>query len=184
MKVFAIYTDVNLIKKPQWLDVFREKYDKPYNFHITLKQPCFIDEEKITDLKLKVNTFFEEINVPNHQIELVFDKLITSMDVDGATLMLKVSNVELLTQIQKSLCSSLKEYSNYVKQKYQGYEENFEPHITIARNIPNLQQDKVMGHFKGDYVCEGIVSNIILAVVNEITPEEAKNPLNQTIYSL
>ena len=52
------YAKVELTKKPNWLDDFRSKYDEPYEYHVTLKQPCVIEEDLIPEIKAKLNTFF------------------------------------------------------------------------------------------------------------------------------
>ncbi len=184
MKIFAIYAKVVLIKKPIWLDEFREKYDEPYEFHITLKQPCFIEEGKILDLKQKVSDFFEKLTVPNHQIAIVFEELVIDKDEEGMTIMLKAKDASDLIKIQQDLRSWLRDYKGYVKEKYQGYEEQFVPHITVGRHIPEIEEKAALKYFENSYTCEGIVKDAVLAIVNEVTPEEAKNPLNQMVYSL
>ncbi|MFA5987818.1 MAG: 2'-5' RNA ligase family protein [Candidatus Paceibacterota bacterium] len=183
-KIFAIYADIKLIKKPEWLDEFRKKYDKPYEFHVTLKQPCFVEEGKTVDLKQKVSDFFTAVNVEDHKISLAFDDLVVAEKDGVSTIMLKAHDVFVLADLQKSLCNTLAEYKNYVKPKSEDWEKNFDPHITIARNITKDQYQEATDYLKGNYVCEGIIESIILSVVKEDTPEEAKNPLNQTVYKL
>ena len=184
MKMFAILTNLKLTKKPEWLDEFREKYDKPYEFHNTLKQPRFIKEEDVPELKKRLQEFFENLHTPNHKIELIFDEIVAGKDEEGTTIMLRAKNpVELIT-LQQKLRDFLVEYTNYVKPKYQSYEENFDPHITIARNISETQLKEANEYLKNDFTCEGVVEEIFLHVVNEDTPEESRNPENRTIYKL
>lgn len=57
MKIFAIYPRLNLTQKPTWFDGFRLKYDEPYELHITLIQPRYIDEQMVDGLRLRVSNF-------------------------------------------------------------------------------------------------------------------------------
>jgi 2'-5' RNA ligase len=184
MKIFAIYTNLILTKKPDWLDKFRQKYDKSYDFHITLKQPCFIEEEKVPGLRQQVSSFFNSTHTQNHKIEIIFDDVLTDKGDDGVTVMVRAQNNPALVSLQKDLRSFLKDYDNYVKPKYKSYEENFEPHITIARNLSEDQFGEALMFLNGNIQCEGEISRIILSILNEITPEEARNPLSQTLYIL
>ncbi len=181
MKIFAIYSNVKLDKKPDWLDEFRKKYDKPYEFHITLKQPCYIEEDKVSELKEKISNFF---NTSKYKFEVVFDSIVSNRDEDGITIMLKANNVNDLVLFQKDLCTYLGEYTTYLKPKYKGYEKDFVPHITIARNISETQEMEAMKYLQNEFVCGGEINSVTLSIVNNNTPEESKNPANQSIYSL
>ncbi len=63
-------------------------------------------------------------------------------------------------------------------------EKTLTPHITIGRNIPLEERERAMKYFEDGFECIGEVTEIVLVTVKEDTPEEAKNPLNQTIYKL
>ena len=184
MKIFAIYLNVELVKKPEWLDEFRKKYDKPYEIHITLKQPCYIEEDRISELREKVLNYFNSINISKHKIEITFDEILRNKDKEGVTIMIKASNPDDLIKIQKELCYYLNEYTNYVKFKYQDYENNFVPHITIARNLSEIQEIDAQKYLQNDFVCCGEISSVTLSIVNNNTPEESKKSTNQTVYSL
>lgn len=182
MKIFAIYSNVNLTNKPDWLDEFREKYDKPYEFHITLKQPCYIDENQISELKDKIKNFFDNINMSKNKLEIIFDELLLDKDREEMTIMLKANDQSELIKIQKDLNNHLGEYKQYLKPKYQNYEENFIPHITIARNLTEPQELEAMKYLQKGFVCKGEINSVVLSIVNNNTLEEAKNPKNQNIY--
>lgn len=184
MKIFAIYTNLTLTEKPQWLDGFRRKYDKPYNFHNTLKQPCFIEEKKILELKNNTSLFFKSLKLKNHKIEIVFDEISTDKSKDGITIMLSSKGHSVLVDLQKDLINYLEQYKNYVKPKYQSYEENFNPHITIARNLSPDQFNEATKYLSGHYSCKGEITTVTLSIVDEVTPEEANNPLNQVNFLL
>jgi 2'-5' RNA ligase len=184
MKIFAVYVNVELTKKPDWLDEFRKKYDQPYDFHVTLKQPCFINEEKVSQLKELVGMFFNKPKVAEGKLRLVFDEVKVDKSENGHSIMLKAKQGESLATIQKDLCATLANYSNYVDARTEAFEKHFEPHITIARNLSDDPFKEAMRYLKGEIECKGEIQEAVLSVVNKISPEEAMNPLNQTRYKL
>lgn len=179
MKIFGIYTNVTLIKKPEWLDAFLEKY-QPRGLHVTLIQPRYIEETNIEALKQKVSQFIPEYN---GSINVVFDELIYNKEETGA-IMMCARNVDMLIKLQKDLCVVLSEYKNYVESIREQYEKNFRPHITIGDVIPQEQYKEALNSLKDDCRCEGIISAVILAIVNDMSTEESNNAGNKTIYTL
>jgi 2'-5' RNA ligase len=184
MKIFAVYANVTLTKKPEWLDGFREKYDERYDFHITLKQPCFINEAEIDRLKESVETFFRELKVPNGKIDLVFNAMKIDKDKKGHTIMLNAKPSGPLIATQRNLRSLLADYTSYVDTRTEDFEKKFVPHITIARHLGDDQFREAMQYMKSDTTCAGEIKEFVLSIVNEISAKEAKNPLNKTIYKL
>ena len=73
---------------------FRKKYDESYELHVTFKQPCFIEEDQVNDLKDKLSLFFKDHKVPNHEILVLFDKLIVMIKLS----IKEIKYHDLLTQ--------------------------------------------------------------------------------------
>lgn len=187
MKIFAIYARVELIKKPDWLDDFRLRYDEPVEYHVTLKQHVLIEKEKVQEVKAKLAKLFDGLKITNHEILLTFDSLnidTTEISDDNACVMIDASNVEEIFKLQRSILFALQEYNQYYKIKAKVYEENFKPHITIARDLDEKSYLLAKKELGQDYVCQGVIKEIVLAVVDNPTPEEGGNPNNQTIYRL
>lgn len=183
-KFFAIYANIKLTKKPEWLDGFRTKYDKPGDYHVTLKQHCFVEEGKISNIKQKTFDYFASQNIEGHKIELVFDDLAVDPKDDGTTIMLRAHDVPVLVNLQKGLCVALTEYNDYVKPIAQEWEQNFAPHITIASNLSMDQAKETIPYLTGDYVCKGIIEEAVLAIVQGDISGESQNVLEKTIYKL
>lgn len=184
-KIFAVYANVILIKKPDWLDDFREKYDEKYDFHITLKQPSFIKTEQVTDVKNKLSSVLAECISSNHQITVTFDKIaIDEQVIDGIYIMINAKNNEPLNNLQKNIRTALKGYDNFCEEKSRAYEKIFVPHITIARHLNDKKYKRAKRYLLGDYICEGVIKNIYLSVVKEDNVREAINPNNITSYNL
>ena len=75
-KIYAVYCIVKLIKQPEWLDDFREKYDKAYDFHITLKQAAYIEDRQIGDIRKILDGIFDDFEKNKVNLEMVFDNLL------------------------------------------------------------------------------------------------------------
>ena len=184
MKIFEVYAKVKLNQKPNWLDDFRFKYDEPFEYHVTLKQPCFIEEDKILDIKNKLNNLFLNLKIPNHEIALTFDSLKIPPYTPDVCIMINASNINEILKLQKNVLLVLSEYSQYCEIKTKEYEENFEPHITIAKNLDEQSYLLAAKELEQDYLCEGIVKEVVLVIVDNPNVVEASNPKNQTIFSL
>lgn len=189
--MFAIYARVRLIKKPIWMDDFCVKYNQPYDYHITLIQCRFIDETEISKLKEKVDRFFAPpaggLTIPNHKIEVDFS--IPVIDNEGAEkgeacILINAKKNDKLINLQKNLVELMVDYKDFYKPKLEEYELNFEPHITVAMDLDKKQFIEAKKDFKDDFECIGLVDEIVLSIVNEITPDESNNPNNLIIYKL
>lgn len=185
MKIFAVYTRLTFTRKPSGLDDFRKKYDKLFEYHITLKQPCFVDENEVEQLKIDTATIFSSLGIPKHKIEVVFDNLEFHHDQNDQTLiMLNARHNDELSMLQNNVREGLGKYDKYVEFKTKEYEDNFRPHITIARNLDGKKLKSALIDLGDDYICEAIINEVVLSIVKEDTPEEAKNSLNMTFYRL
>lgn len=186
MLVFGVYSTVSLTQKPEWLDVFRAKYDKPYAYHVTLKQSCFLDEDQKEEVRARLDVFFQKRMSPKGPIELVFSKLVKARELhDGCTtIMIDAEPHPLLERLQKEIVTVLDTYRNYCKAESEVWERDFHPHITIARNLPDDQLLLAERDLHSDLVCRGVITQVVLSRVKEDTPEEAKKLENQTTYLL
>ncbi|MFZ2523318.1 MAG: 2'-5' RNA ligase family protein [Minisyncoccia bacterium] len=185
MKIFVVYAKVKLTKKPEWLDGFRSKYDKPYEYHITLKQPCVLEDAEVPEVKAKLSSLFSSLKISENKIILTFNSLKVYSELPENTCIMinSESNAEL-NELQKSILSALGEYKKYFKEKYKKYEEPFIPHITIGRVLDEKAYAEASEVLKQDYTCEGVVSEVVLAVVQNNTVDEVNDPNNQTVYKL
>lgn len=184
MKIFAVYARVKLFKKPDWLEDFRMKYDEPYDFHITLKQPCFIDEEQTPSLKEKLSQIFSSFSLPNHKINIIFNKKVVDNKIEGdACIMIFAENKDI-RNLQNTIKSSLSDYKNYYESKLEEYENNFNPHITIARNLSSEALLRAISEIKDDFACEGVIEEFDLVITDKKTAKESTDPKNWTTYHI
>ena len=172
MKIFAVYATVDLTYKPVWLDAYRAAYDQPYPYHITLKQPCYISEVDVENVKAKTARFLQTIHTPNHVIRVSCNDVV--VDRADGTIMLAVNSVDdILHSLQKGLVAALGPYE-YYEAASEAWERDFRPHIAIARDLPPSMLIKAESELPaGDYP-EGCITEITLVAVDKIDPEEAK----------
>lgn len=185
MKIFAIYLRINLTKKPKWFDRFREKNDGWFELHITLIQHRYISDNQIERLKLKVESVLKQQKFIEKYNKLVFNKPIFKKNSDGKFIfMWFLEENNELTELQKKLKIALKSYGDYCEKITRKYEANFEPHITIVESIDANQKGKVEKYLSSDSVCEGVITDLTLLIVNDKSREERENPNNFTIFNL
>jgi len=186
-KIYAVYSIVKLTEQPQWLNDFRKKYDEAYDLHVTLKQPAYIEENQLNEIKRILNDILVEFKNNNDKIKLIFDNLkLDKVDDNNKTgnIYIFSSNNSPLNNLQKKIRDELKKYSEYLNPKFEEFEYDFRPHITIARELNNTKLEKALTIIKNEFVCEGEVTEIILSCVNEISVKEAHDPNNLTKYTL
>ncbi len=182
MKIFAIYLRLNLTQKPIWFDEFRLKYDEPYELHITLIQPRYVNEQKVDDLKLKVGKFLSENKFEESDKVINFDELVYDQENDGTyTIMLLTKKAQELFNFQKGLREVLKDFTNYVTKENIEYEENFRPHITIGRNIKSEVLNEAKQYFQSGFKVEGTLTELVLPIVKDLSDEERKTPDNMMV---
>lgn len=183
MKIFALYTNLLLTVKPKWLDEFRVQYNRPEDAHVTIKQPCFIEESQINNLVGEVEQFFYEERY-GKVIPVVLDEVFVSTDKKGRTIMLRIKNPVKLRQLQNDLCFKLREYTRYVFPELEDYEKNFDPHMTIAEGLSEKEYKESMEYLKRGFYCEGRITQVVFAVVNDMSLEETKREDNKIIFRL
>ena len=167
MNIFSIQTNLVFLEKPEWLDAFKQKHnDIPYEYHVTLKQPCKITEEGIKDVREKLNVFFQNAN--KKSIPITFNQLVldnSEVDKNEGVIMIKAKNDEIV-ELQKEILNLLSDYRDYYLPETEEYEKNFAPHITIAANLSREKFDLAKADLKGDYLLKGVITKVVLSVRN------------------
>ena len=185
MKIFALYIKIKLTEKPEWFEEFLEKYFEAVDLHITLIQPRYFDEKQTGDLEFKVSELIKRVNAVGDEKKLFFDKLVVDKGSDGKyILMLNCRGNNFLNNFQKELGLSLKDYNFYVDDSTKEYEINFNPHITIAIDLDEHSREEAEKYFVSDYRFEGVIGELVLAIVKDQSIEERKNVNNQKIFIL
>jgi 2'-5' RNA ligase len=194
MKFFAIYTNVNITEKPDWLDGFRNKYDLeyhadtdafdvPYDAHITLTQPRFITDYEATKLRAELTKFFDNYN---GGIEVRFSGLhLDRQDSnDNGCIMVDSTDRDELSKLQSKMLNFVSENDNFCNITHKPYEDNFTPHLTIGRDLSKARFDKAISELPGKIQIKATISEVILAVVPDESAAERKDPKNLTVYQI
>lgn len=179
-KIFSISSDFQLIKKPDWLDDFRKKYDQPYSYHVTLKTSTCFDHICVENLKGDLDAIAKKY----HTIPVKFNELFISSAPKGKCIMIKAQKNKVLIKLQKEIVKKFSEYGSHITKEDERFEKNFVPHITIARHL-SLEQLKIAKtELKKDLFCEALIKELVLTTVKNNRFEESCNPLNKAYFKL
>jgi len=185
-RIYAVYCKVTLTHQPIWLDEFRLRFDKPYDFHLTLKQAATIKLEQLGEIKQRLGAVLGSTSILDHKICLTFNKLVLDKHDDydnkGYIYLFCKETNETLDKLQKDIRTELKDFSRYLNPHSIEHESSFEPHITIARELNEAQFKLATDLLEEDYVCNGEVNEIVISCVSEINPTKASDPTNLTIF--
>ncbi len=185
MHIFAVYTLIDLIEKPPWFDHIQSHLGTGYAPHITLKQPCFIESESISDLKEKMVNLLKRVQIPGHCIKLNFSKgRITKDRPDDICIMLDAEKNAVIDNLQKEILSVLGEYKNYCNPDSENWEKNFQPHLTLASEANEETKSYLLNKIGDDAHGIGLIREITLSIVEQNKPKMANDKKNQTIYKL
>lgn len=179
-KIFHISADFDLIKKPDWIDNFRQKYDKPFRYHITLKTETYFNAKYLKNLK----TDLLSITKQYAEIRISFNKLFIGHSPKGECIMIRAEKNKNLVNLQKEITKKISNYGNHIMQEYEKFEKNFKPHITVARNLTAEQLKNAKNELGKNLYCEALIDKIVLTTVKNDLFEEWNNKKNKTYYKL
>lgn len=187
-KIYTVYCTVKLDDSHEWLEAFRAKYDRQHPFHITMKQPAYIDDKDLPKIKSRLEEILYELPSSVPKIRLTFNNLqIDEHDADDGMAWIYVFAGErnkLLDDLQKHIRDELGAYSSYQFKNSSIYERDFNPHLTIGGHLNSQMLEEARIDLPKTISLNGEVDKLILSCVNEPTLEEANNPNNLTVYSL
>ena len=168
MNKFAVYSHIRLTKKPSWLSTFRKAYLKE-EYHVTLKQPCFIEKDQVSAIKRKLTALITKLDFKNNEIHIRFDKLVIEKEKEsgGKTIMIRATNNKDIHILQKEVTRILKGYGDYVLKESKQWERNFKPHITIANSLGEKEYSSAKTFIGKDYTCEGIIDSFTFVYEKE-----------------
>lgn len=185
MRIFAVTADVELTRKPEWFDGFRARYDEPYPLHVTLKQPSRVEEADVEGLKKEVADFFAPLKKAETPLRIRFDRMNVSIrSHQDICVMLEATESGALPDLHAGIVAKLGTRYPYRKEEYRGYEEDFHPHVTIARDLTEQEYGGAAKVWTPDFDCEGIVKSCTLVIVPELNAEEANRVENRTTFVL
>lgn len=185
MHIFAVTADVELSRKPEWFDAFRAEYDEPYPLHVTLKQPSLVEDGDVEGLKKEVADFFAMLEKAETPLRVRFDRMSVSVrSREDICVMLDATESGALPDLHAGIMAKLGTRYSYRKEEYRRYEEDFHPHVTIARDLTEKDYGGAAKVWTPDFDCEGIVKSCTLVIVPELNAEEANKAENRTTFIL
>jgi len=181
MKMFLLTLEFELEDKPKWLDGFRIKYDEPFNYHITLKYPTLIKKNDLPKIRSEVKC----IAKANKPLKIEFDKYLFDKTKTGNLIMVSAKHNKDIFRLQKMVVSELRVFGETLKPYYNDFENNFKPHISIARKLSNGVFQIAKNELKEQIYCMAKITKLALTVVDENhTVDDFLNPKNTTYYDL
>lgn len=160
--IFAVYFEVELLKKPFSFDSYFSKYNPPQtDIHVTLIQPRIISESQTESVFALVKNF-----CANNQIttaDKVFETkgCVVGQESEDKSIIMFIIESGIMSTFQGALRTLFSNGFTYKDIKNKNYEYNFVPHITLGSDILNeevvtIKQDLEEGGLKG------IIKNITL----------------------
>lgn len=184
MKIFAIYLRLKLSSKPEWFDDLRNKYSSNNILHITLVQPRYIEESEIQNVKDIVDRVLKECHLKDIDKEVSFIKTEIEEDEGKYIVMSFIEKNEKIIDLQKRLVANLEGFNKYCSEVTREYESNFKPHLTVADQIEYSQKDGVMENLRDSSNFDGLIEDMVIAVVNRQTVSESENPDNWIVLKV
>lgn len=131
MKVFGLGLFFDLIDEPSWLRIFRKKYDDPIGYHISLKLPTYIKNNNLP----KLEEISRNTAGTSKIFNVEFNKYFFNKTSTGNLIMISARENSELSNLQKEIVKKTKDFGKTIKPYYEEFENNFHPHITIARKL-------------------------------------------------
>lgn len=160
--IFAVYFEIELLKKPSSFDLYFSKYNPPHtDIHITLIQPRVISESQVASVFALVKKFSTSNQITTADKVFETKECLVDQELqDKNTVMFSIES-DGMSKFQSALRTLFSDGFTYKDIKNKNYEYNFVPHITLGSDIPNeevvtIKQDLEEGGLKG------IIKNITL----------------------
>ena len=114
-----------------------------------------------------------------------FDELVIDTETNGEkTMMISASENSAIGDLQQGILTALTPYRDFVHREAEEWETKFKPHITIAADLNPEKYEQARTGLGVDYLCEGVIRELVLIVADKATPEEAGKSENQTVNCL
>jgi len=184
MKYFHISAEFKLNQEPLWLRNFRKKFDVPYTYHVTLKNPTEIKDRDVARLKKELESIISSSNIRSEKIELLFNNLKFNCTSSGECIMVMSEQDKSLAELQAAIRKGLSKYGMHIKPEYDSFEKNFDPHLTIGRHLSEQRFQLAKQLLDKKIELKGALERIALTIVDEPTDDKWTDLGNKTFFEL
>lgn len=183
MKYFHISAEFDLVNKPAWLKEYRRNFDVGYTYHVTLKNPTEIQDEKVLQMKEELTKVINESGINSVFVgDLVFNELKFNRTSSGKCVMVMSKGNKKLTDLQAEIHKKLSKYGKHVKPIYDMFENNFDPHFTIGRHLKGEKFEEAKRRLPRHIELKGLFKRITLIVVDDPIDEEWTDENNKMFF--
>jgi len=179
-RMFNIAAEFGLTRKPDWIDNFRKKYDKPYHCHITLRTNSYFDYKNFKKLTANLN----DVTRKYKKIKVTFDKLLIAPGTRGECIMIKAVKNKEIYSLHREIANKFSKYGPHITTLHEKFDKKFIPHLTIARHLTAEQLKNAKKELKPDLLCTGVITELVLTTVKNDCFEEWGDPKNKLHYKL
>lgn len=180
MKYFHVSLGFKIKDKPKWLEEFRKEYDQPYPYHVTLKNETELKKEDVQVLKKKVAKILKGYN--SKELGLVFNQVKINKTSRGHCIMIMGHDDGLMRKLQVEIVSKLNVFGEVYSKEHEIFEENFDPHITIARHLTDRQLLQAEKDLPKEIRFEIEPEKLVLSIVNELAIQERLKEENRFYF--
>ena len=180
MKYFHISLGFKLKDRPAWLEDFPKEYDKPYPYHLTLKNETCIEDQDIPRLKKILEKIVKGYNPK--ELEMIFDKIDINETSKGHCIMVVARDDLDIRKLQLEIVRKLGIFGDNSSKEHKKFEENFTPHITIGRHLNDAQLLQAKKNLLNNIRFEIEPEKIVLAIVDRPILEERVKEQNRDYF--
>lgn len=180
MKYFHISLGFEIEDRPMWLESFRAQYDKPYPYHVTLKNETSIEESEVSDLKSRLSALINEYQAS--ELEMTFDQVEFNRTQKGFCIMVFAQEDRDVIDLRNDIFKQVEKFGDVVSDEHRRFDSDFRPHITIARHLNEgqLLQAKIDLPDKISFTIKP--QKIVLSVVDKQDVKERLREENRNYF--
>ncbi len=175
------YFHISLVFKPKdlpkWLIDFRIKYDKPYPYHLTLKNETEVKERDVELLKKLVRKISTKYFLK--ELEMVFKNVIIKETSKGYCIMITAQENSSMRNLQAEIIEETSSFGKVYSAEHAEFEKSFTPHITIGRHLTNRQLLQAEKELPNKICFETKPEKLVLTIVNRPVIEERLREQNR-----
>ncbi len=179
MIVYLVWTEFELSKKSPWLDEFRARFDKPYPYHLTLKNTSTIDPARVHDAEQRLSDIVRRYQ----PFPVTFGTYAFEKTENGHVIMVLADPCDSLLLLQKEVRESLQSFGPHVREDFFRFEFSFRPHITIGRKMSDAEFTEARALLPSQIACEAEIRGVTMIGGDRLLPDQTFEKTYERFFS-